>query len=151
MTTVPVSAAKSRSTAKPRLTKTTVNFWLDCFLLLVFLVLCWSAVIVRFVFPAALRSEGWTLWGMDYQTWSDVQFATLCVLSAGILLHVMLHWTWVCGVVGNYLKKKDAKGKPAGQDSGTRTLWGVGLMIVIFNILGLGIAAAALSIQGPGM
>lgn len=141
---------ESRPATKKYWTKTNINFWVDFFLLLVFMVLCWSAVIVRFVFPPALRTEGWTLWGLDYQTWSDVQFATLCVLSAGILLHVMLHWTWVCSVAANLMRKKDAP--KAGQlDGGTRTLWGVGLLIVIFNILGVGVAVAALTIEGPGL
>ena len=144
------SPSQSRPATKKYWTKTNVNFWLDFFLLIVFMVLCWSAVIVRFVFPPALRTEGWTLWGLDYQTWSDVQFATLCVLSAGILLHVMLHWTWVCSVAANLMRKKDAP-KAAQLDGGTRTLWGVGLLIVIFNILGVGIAVAALTIEGPGM
>lgn len=135
---------------KQHWSKTTINFWLDALLLILFLVLCWSAVIVRYVFPPALRSEGWTLWGYDYQTWSDIQFASLCVLTAGILVHVMLHWTWICGVVAKYLRKKE-DGKPEPLDSGTRTLWGVGLLIVILNVLGLGIAIAALTIQGPDM
>jgi hypothetical protein len=130
-----------------KLSKTTVNFWLDSFLLLVFLVLCWTTVIVRFVFPAPSKTEGWSLWGLDYLAWSDANFATLCILAAGILLHVMLHWSWVCGVLGGWLRKR--QGGPPKQDNGSRTIWGVALLIAIFNVLGLGIAAAALTIRQP--
>jgi hypothetical protein len=130
-----------------KLSKTTVNFWLDSFLLLNFLVLCWTMVIVRFVFPAPSKTEGWILWGLDYLAWTDVSFAALCILAAGILLHVMLHWSWVCGVLGGWLRKRQSA--PAKQDNGSRTIWGVALLIVIFNILGLGIAAAALTIRQP--
>lgn len=130
-----------------KFSKTTVNFWLDSFLLLVFLVLCWSTVIVRFIFPVPTQTEGWTLWGLDYLAWTDVSFATLCVLACGILLHVMLHWSWVCGVIGGWLRKRQgASTKP---DNGSRTIWGVALLIAIFNILGLGIAAASLTIHQP--
>ena len=142
---------KTKPAPKQYWSKTNINFWLDTLLLVMFLALCWSAVIVRFVFPAALRSEGWTLWGMDYQAWSDIQFGSLCLLSAGILLHVMLHWTWVCGVVGKYLNRRDDDGRLVQPENGTRTLWGVGLLIVILNVLGLGIAVAALTIQSPAV
>ncbi|MCA9235917.1 MAG: DUF4405 domain-containing protein [Planctomycetales bacterium] len=132
-----------------KLTKTDVNFWLDTFLLVVFAALCWSSVIVRYVFPPGPKSEGWTLWGGDYMTWSDIQFGSLCVLAAGILVHVMLHWSWVCGVVASRVRAKKGAGKAANRDDGSRTLWGVGLLIVVFNAIGLGVAAAALTIQGP--
>jgi len=129
--------------------RTLINFWLDSLLLVVFLLLCWSSVLIRYVFPPATDSEGWLLWGLNYLAWTDIQFATLCVFVAAVLLHVMLHWTWVCGVVESWVRRRrgaDAKAKP---DTGNRTLWGVGLLIIIFNVLGLGIAVAALSIQGP--
>ena len=103
----------------------------------------------RYVFPVATKTAGWTLWGLDYLVWIDIQFATLCVMLAAVLLHVMLHWTWVCGVVENWQRKR--RGAPAGKkvDTGNRTLWGVGLLIVLLNVLGLGIAIAALSVRGP--
>jgi hypothetical protein len=132
-----------------RITKTGINFCLDAFLLTVFLTLCWSSVVVRYVFPPAMSAEGWTLWGLDYLAWTDIQFGCLCLMAATVLLHVMLHWTWVCGVVANWRRKRQGEPPGAKQDSGTRTLWGVGLLIVILNVLGLAIAAAALSIRGP--
>ncbi|MCA9232138.1 MAG: DUF4405 domain-containing protein [Planctomycetales bacterium] len=132
-----------------RISKTDVNFWLDTFLLCVFLLLCWISVVLRYVFPPIYKSSQWTLWGLDYARWSDVHFVTLCVMVAGILLHVMLHWPWVCGVVTTWRRKRHPKSAIPKQDSGSRTLWGVGLLIVILNVLGLGIAAASLTIQSP--
>ena len=132
-----------------QLSKTTINFWLDAFLLFTFLTMCWCSVVLRYVFPVATKSEDWSLWGMNYLAWADIQFATLCVMAAAILLHVMLHWTWVCGMVENWQRKRRGVAAGAKADTGNRTLWGVGLLIVILNVLGVGIAAAALSIQGP--
>lgn len=133
-----------------RLSKTDVNFWLDVMLLCVFLLLCWCSVIVRYVFPVATKTEGWLLWGMDYLAWGDLQFVVLCTLAAGILLHVMLHWSWVCGVVASWRRKR-SRAPVAKQDNGSRTLWGVALLIAICNVLGLGIAAAVLTIEGPAL
>ena len=135
--------------AKKTFNKTNINFWVDVFLLVVFLVLCWSSVVTRFVFPVATKTEGWTLWGFDYLGWTDIQFATLCLMLATVILHVMLHWTWVCGVIENWNRKRRGDNATGKADTGNRTLWGVGIMIVLLNILGLGIAIAALSIDGP--
>lgn len=132
------------------MSKTVINFWLDSALLVMFLVLLWSATIVRFVFPPGPDADGWLLWGGGYRAWSDFQFATLCVFALGVLIHVMLHWTWVCGVATTRFSRK-----PAGQrtklDDGQRTIIGVGAMIVILNIMGIGIAAAVLMVQGPNL
>ncbi len=132
-----------------RPSKTDVNFCLDASLLTVFLTLCWSSVVVRYVFPPATKAAGWTLWGMDYLAWTDIRFFVLCTMAAGVLLHLMLHWPWVCGVVSNRLKKRRTPSGPGKYYNSSRTVWGAGLLIVILNILGLAIAAAAFSIQGP--
>ncbi len=131
-----------------RFSKTDINFWLDTFLLLAFTILCWITIILRYVFPPATKAEGWKLWGLDYLAWSDLQFAVLCVMAASILLHVMLHWSWVCGVVNGWVRKRQAAPGPK-QDNGTRTLWGVALLIALCNIVGVGIAAAVLMIREP--
>ena len=127
------------------MSRTFVNFILDASLLTAFAVLIWSSMIVRFVFPPGPDAKGWFLWGLAYDQWQTIQFAMVAVLALGILVHVMLHWSWVCGVLVTRL----ARDKKAKIDDGTQTLYGVGLLIVIFNLLGLAIAAAALSIQAP--
>ncbi|HEX5105685.1 MAG TPA: DUF4405 domain-containing protein [Pirellulaceae bacterium] len=127
------------------MSRTSLNFILDSLLLTAFSVLVWSAVVVRFVFPPGTSAAGWLLWGLSYDQWINVQFAMVAILALGILIHVMLHWTWVCGFVAARL----GRGKKARLDDGTQTLYGVGLLIMIFNLLGLAIASAALSIQSP--
>jgi hypothetical protein len=127
------------------MSRTLLNFILDSLLLAAFGVLVWSAVVVRFVFPPGTSAAGWLLWGMSYDQWISLQFAMVAILALGVLIHVMLHWTWVCGVVAARL----GRGRKTKLDDGTQTLYGVGLLIVIFNLLGLAIAAAALSIQPP--
>jgi hypothetical protein len=134
---------------KRRITKTVVNFWLDTLLLCLFLGLCWVSVVLRYAFPSPFAAQEWRLWGLGYLAWIDVQFAITCVLGAAIILHVMLHWSWVCGVIKGWRKKRRGGVGGASKDDGSGTLWGVGMLIAILNILGLGIAAAVLSIQGP--
>jgi len=127
------------------MSRTILNFVLDTLLLAAFFVLVWSAVIVRFVFPPAYDARGWTLWGLGLDQWLSVEFAMVALLALGVLIHVMLHWSWVCGVVA----ARVARNKKAKIDDGAQTIYGVGLLIVIFNVLGLATAAAAIMIRGP--
>jgi hypothetical protein len=127
------------------MSRTHINFVLDSLLLVTFTALIWSSTIVRFVFPPGPEAKGWSLWGLTYDHWETIQFAMVGVLTLGVLIHVMLHWSWVCGVIATKL----ARDKKAKIDEGSQTLYGVGLLIVIFNILGLAIAVAALTIHRP--
>ncbi len=117
---------------------------LDAALLVVFMALCFAAVVVRFVFPPGPASAGWTLWGLDYDAWGGIQFGLLAVLAGGILVHVMLHWSWVCNVIASRLA-----GRGARVDDGLQTIYGVGLLIGLLLVVGVGLAAAVLTVHGP--
>lgn len=120
-----------------------VNFLLDALLLVIFCAIMATAVIVRFVFPPGPDAAGWLLWGHTYNEWCTFQFGLIAVLALGILIHIMLHWNWVCGVaVTHFTRNKKAK-----LDEGTQTIVGVGLLIVLLNLIGLVIAAAAVGIN----
>ena len=122
-----------------------INLALDILLLVVFIALGTVAVIVRFVFPPGPAAKGWTLWGFDYDAWSGVQFALLAGLAVGILVHVMFHWSWVCNVLASrFLRTRSGR-----VDDGLQTIYGVGLLIVLLNVIGITVAAAMLTIKGP--
>jgi hypothetical protein len=125
------------------LSRAQVNFLLDTLLLILFCAIMTTAVIVRFVFPPGPDAAGWRLWGYGYHAWCTFQFGLIAALALGILIHLMLHWSWVCGIVVTQL----ARNKRAKIDDGTQTILGVGLLIVLLNLIGLIIAVAALTIQ----
>lgn len=130
------------------MSRTVVNFFVDLALLLITTALLWTAVVLRFVFPAATEATGWTLWGWGYDDWANFQFALLCVIALTILLHVMLHWSWVCGVVVTRLLRRKKRG--ATPDEGSQTIYGVATLIVLLNVIGGLVAVAALTIRSPG-
>jgi hypothetical protein len=127
------------------ISRTLVNFWLDVLLATVFVVLCITAVIVQFVFPPGIASRGASLWGMSYGQWCGVQFSLLGILALGVLVHVMLHWTWVCGVLARQVLNK--RHVP---DNGIRTIYGVGLFICLLLIGATAIGLAEWMIIMPG-
>ena len=122
-----------------------INLLLDAALLVTFTALCFAAVVVRFVFPPGPAAAGWTLWGLDYDAWGGIQFALLAILAGGILVHVMLHWSWVCNVVASRLA-----GRGARVDDGLQTIYGVGLLIGLLLAVGAALAVATLTVKGPG-
>ena len=121
-----------------------INLVLDAALLVVFMALCFAAVVVRFVFPPGPAAAGWMLWGLDYDAWGGVQFALLAVLAGGILVHVMFHWSWICNVLASRLI-----GRGARVDDGLQTIYGVGLLIGLLLAVGVALAAAVLTVHGP--
>jgi len=127
------------------MSRTILNFLLDTFLLVAFSMLAATAVVVRFVFPPGTQADRWTLWGHGYDAWVGLLFNMLTVLAIGILLHVMLHWSWVCGVVATRLSKW--RGRTIRIDEANQTVYGVGLLVVLFTLIGLLVALAALQIK----
>lgn len=142
------TSGEPRSSGHRRVSRTAVNFLLDFSLLVAFLGLIWNTAVLRFVFPPATSATGWALWGFNYDDWSGFQFVLVCVLLLGVLLHVMLHWSWICGVIAARVPRPKGQKSPR-PDEGAQTLYGVGLIIVIVNAIGLMLAAAALSIRSP--
>lgn len=142
------TSAKRKPRASSLISWTMINFWLDGSLGVVFLAGLWTLFVTRFVFPPGTAAEGWRLWGFTYDQWSDLTFILFCVLAGGVVVHVMLHWSWVCGVItGKLMPKRD--GKKRLWNDGERTLIGVGLVVVILHLLGGAFAYAMLTVQGP--
>ena len=129
------------------MSRTSINFVIDSFLLVITVLLLFTTAVLRFVFPAPTSAAGWLLWGQDYNAWSNFQFIVTVVIGLALLLHIMMHWSWVCGVIITKLLKRSAR--EAKLDDGAQTLWGVGMLIVVVNILGLLVGAAYLTVQPP--
>lgn len=130
---------------RPWMSKTVVNFILDAGLLVFMVLMLFTAAALRFVFPAPTLAAGWTLWGFNYDAWANFQFVLVALFGLAILLHVMLHWAWVCSVFAT----KVLRGRSARPDEGMQTIWGVGLLIVVVNVIGLLLGLAYLMVQAP--
>lgn len=129
--------------------RTLLNFWLDATLLLVFLAVLWLTFVLRLVFPPATVAAGWRLWGWSYDQLDQLRFVTTCLFGGAVLLHIMLHWSWVCGVITSRLLRRREGEKKRQWSDGIRTLYGVGLLLAILHALGIAFAAAVLMINSP--
>lgn len=127
------------------MSRTVLNFVLDACLLFTFTLLSAIGVVLRFVFPPATQAEGWTLWSWSYDDWSVLWFNVGAFFALLVLFHVMLHWSWVCGVVAQRLSK--VRGRVVRIDEASQTIYGVGLLIVVLLSIGIFAAAALFSIR----
>lgn len=131
----------------PTYSWTIVNFWLDGALGMTFLSFAWVTIVIRYVFPPVTHSAGWRLWGLDIDQWIGCQVSLLAIFSLGILIHLMLHWSWICGVFHSKIwSQKQGRGVP---DDGPRTIYGVGLLVLVLNLIGLLLGLAAFCIESP--
>jgi hypothetical protein len=124
------------------MSRTIINFWLDCVLLLTFVGLCWVSAVLQFVFPVSAAQRAYRIWGGTQVDWQNAQFIVLSVLAFAVVLHVMLHWSWIMGVITTRLL-----GRKATRDNGSHTLIGVGLLLAILHVLALGCLAAWMSLE----
>jgi hypothetical protein len=122
--------------------KTLINFWLDVLLLVLFLVQAWLLTVLAVVFPRG--GAGGTIWGFTPSDWLDALFTTFCVFAVGVVVHVILHWTWICGTVATRLL-----GRKAGKDDGSQTLIGVGILILLLHAFGAAVLAAKVFLVRP--
>lgn len=124
-----------------------LNFIVDAALLAAFVVLLGTQILMHGVFPAASQSDGWVLWGLGYDTWSRVSFGSMAVFALGILVHLMLHWTWVCGFVTTRLSRR--ANRTISLKDGERTLIGVGLLTAVIVLILAFVLLAQLQMTRP--
>jgi hypothetical protein len=140
--TSPQSGSPARG--RRRVSVSVINFWIDVSVLVLLSLVGWVSAVLQFVFPAPTAADGWSLWGLDYDRWHDVQFAFLCLFAAGIVLHVMMHWNWVCSVIATQILQ--VRQRP---EEGMQTIYGVATLIVLLHLIGAGLIAAMFSVHQP--
>jgi hypothetical protein len=138
------SADERRPKPRRRISVSVVNFWIDATLLAAFAFLGWISATLQVVFPAPTAATGWTLWGLGYDQWRDVQFGGLCVMALCVLVHVMMHWNWVCSVVATQIVRSESR-----PDEGMQTIYGVITLIVLLHVIAGGVIAAMLCVHQP--
>lgn len=135
----------SKTAAPPRKLATALfNLGLDVILAATVSFVMWVSLLLHVAFPPATAAAGWTLWGWTFDQWRNAQFASLSILFLLIVEHVVLHWTWVCGVVTTKVLR--LKKRP---DEAVQKLYGIGFFFGLMLIGFAGILAAALTVKSP--
>jgi hypothetical protein len=89
--------------------RSTLNFIIDLFSFLNLLVLACTGSILKFILPPGSGGGGGfgyrggrgpaaeikTLWSMTRHEWGDVHFYFAVLFVTLMLVHLVLHWTWI--------------------------------------------------------
>jgi hypothetical protein len=129
------------------MSRASVNFLVDCCLLLNFVIVLATTLMLRALFPHPTHADEWTVWGLGYDRWANVQFWAVMSMAAVVLLHLILHWNWVCGFVAGRIAR--FTGRRAKTVSSLNTLYGVTLLIVILSTIGAFLLVAQFSVVSP--
>ncbi len=75
--------------------KNAVHFTLDTIALVAMLALVGTGLLMRYTLPPG--SGGQAVWGLGRHDWGGIHFWIAVGLIVLMVVHVTLHWTWVCG------------------------------------------------------
>jgi len=121
-----------------------LNFWLDAALFVDLIFIMWVSAMLQLIFPVPTEAGGWSLWGLSYNSWRNVQFYSLCVFALLAIEHLVLHWTWVCSVVAVRIMR--VRSRP---DEGMQAIYGVGAFIAILLGSFAALVSAMAMVQKP--
>ena len=120
----------SGSTWIDAMRKTTLNFIVDLAAWVVILLLAATGLVVRYVLPAGSGGRGGgsqlLLWGLGRHDWGAVHFWASVALGGLVVLHIVLHWSWVCTTTRRHLPSFAQW--PSSTSKTLQNLYGIGLL-----------------------
>jgi hypothetical protein len=108
--------------------RNTLNFVIDLLSALVLLGIIATGLIVRFVLPPG-SGRALALWSLGRHNWGDVHFWLAVAAAAMLLVHLALHWQWVCITTVRLLRRGRGDGNYPGGLS--RNLAGASLILLL--------------------
>ncbi len=119
--------------------KNTINFIVDLITLIVMLSLISTGLIIRYILPPGsgghAGGRGLLLWGMHRHDWGDIHFWLSMTLILLLLIHLILHWSWVMGTIRCWFRKKDCESSIR-QSKRAQHLYGVSFLFGLIFLVG---------------
>lgn len=112
-----------------------LNFVVDAITALVALSMVLTGVLLRWVLPPGSGQRA-LLWGLDRHQWGDIHWWLAIALVGMALLHVALHWRWICSMVLRIGRGSGAiKSQLASRAAGVAVAIGLGLLLWGFVVV----------------
>ncbi|HEX2970757.1 MAG TPA: DUF4405 domain-containing protein [Tepidisphaeraceae bacterium] len=111
--------------------RNTLNFLVDLVSGLVLLGIITTGLILRFVLPPG-SGRGRVLWIGNRHEWGDVHFWLAAAAGAVLLVHVALHWQWICVTAVRLFRRR--KGEQAHPSGISRNVAGAALVVGLIGL-----------------
>ena len=123
--------------------RNTLNFVIDLLALLLMWGLLTTGLLIKYVLPPG--SGHWlAIGGRNRHDWGDIHFWLAVGICTLMVVHVLLHWPWVCGTVRRFFTTAEANGSTRAR----RGAWGVGLIVMLAaSTTGLLLAGNAATVE----
>ena len=112
--------------------RNTLNFWIDLISLFVMLGLAWTGLLIHYVLPPGSGGRGgghgMTLWGLGRHDYGSIHFYLALALIALMVIHIWLHWSWVCTTVKKLAGMKSVNGSRG-------IIYGIALLVIIAALM----------------
>ena len=123
------------------MSRTLLNFVVDVVSGLAMLGLILTGLIMRFALPPGSGRQA--LWNLGRHDWGGIHFWLAAAVVVLVIVHVALHWTWVCGFIRRCVTRNPQATSP--RDS----IYGVAVILLLAAGLG-GFAWLATAGVKPG-
>ncbi|MBX3394869.1 MAG: DUF4405 domain-containing protein [Phycisphaerae bacterium] len=124
--------------------RNTLNFCVDFVTLIVFLGMVITGFLVRFLLPPGTGGR-LSIWNWGRHDWGDLHFWLAVGLLGLILVHVILHWAWICQVARRSITGDQVAKRPLARQ---RRFWiGIATMVIMAAAILTFYWSAARSVQ----
>ena len=126
--------------------RNTLNFWIDVISFLPMVGLTWTGLLIHYVLPPGTGGRhgdrALTVWGLGRHDYGTIHFYLALTLVGLMVVHLWLHWSWVCATV----RRLAGRGSAAGS---REVVYGI-LTLVLVGVLILGGLLLARTQVKPG-
>ncbi|MGD8276654.1 MAG: DUF4405 domain-containing protein [Gemmatimonadota bacterium] len=123
--------------------KGTANYILDFLSLVAMLAIAATGLLMKYVLPPG--SSGQSVWGLGRHDWGGIHFWLAAALILLVVVHLALHWVWVCASTRGIALRRPPRARTRGRRD---TALGFILLACTTLVLAGFVAAARASIVG---
>ena len=128
--------------------RNTVNFLIDVISFLPMLGLIWTGLLIHYVLPPGTggrhSDQALTVWGFGRHDYGTVHFYLALTLVGLMVVHLWLHWSWVCATV----RRLAGKGSSPSSREG---VYGIAALVVVSALIFGGLLLARSLVQSGAM
>ena len=109
-----------------------LNFLIDAVSAGVMLGMIATGLVIRFVLPPGSGSRR-LLWGLGRHDWGDVHFWLAVAVGVAVVVHIALHWQWVCVTTLRFVPGREGRATPGAL---RRNTGGIALLLLLAGLFG---------------